>query len=119
MYAIQVTEIGEGVSELLGENMMVFFGPTAPKELRDFCVIHDGTPTEENTLEVGGQIVIGEQAYSIVEFGDAANTNMGQLGHLTVVFGGTGEILPGSVRVEPQEIPQLTVGMPVKFVPAQ
>lgn len=44
MYKVKVTEIGSFVEELLNEKMVVLFGPTAPAELRDICVVHDGTP---------------------------------------------------------------------------
>lgn len=50
MYKVKVTEIGSFVEELLNEKMVVLFGPTAPAELRDICVVHDGTPTEDNGL---------------------------------------------------------------------
>ena len=61
------------VEELLNEKMVVLFGPTAPAELRDICVVHDGTPTEDNVLaDEGGTISIGDQVYTIKEFGEAA-----------------------------------------------
>lgn len=77
MYKVKVTEIGSFVEELLNEKMVVLFGPTAPAELRDICVVHDGTPTEDNVLAEGGTISIGDQVYTIKEFGEAANENMG------------------------------------------
>ena len=88
MYKVKVTEIGSFVEELLNEKMVVLFGPTAPAELRDICVVHDGTPTEDNVLAEGGTISIGDQVYTIKEFGEAANENMGGLGHLTLAFDG-------------------------------
>lgn len=65
MYKVKVTEIGSFVEELLNEKMVVLFGPTAPAELRDICVVHDGTPTEDNVLAEGGTISIGDQVYTI------------------------------------------------------
>ena len=115
MYSITITEIGESVPELLDENMLVLFGPTVPGELKDICVVHDGAPTEDEILKSNGSIVIGDQKYAIVAFGDAANVNMGGLGHLTIVFGGEGEVLPGSVRVTPAVVPQIAVGDTVTF----
>ena len=76
MYKVKVTEIGSFVEELLNEKMVVLFGPTAPAELRDICVVHDGTPTEDNVLAEGGTISIGDQVYTIKEFGEAANENI-------------------------------------------
>lgn len=115
MYSITVTEIGESVPALLEEKMLVLFGPTVPAELKEICAVHDGVPTEDAVVVEGGTVTIGDQVYSVVEFGDAANTNMGGLGHITIVFGGEGEVLPGSVRVAPEALPQLSVGDTIAF----
>lgn len=115
MYSVTITEVGESVPALLEENMLVLFGPTVPGELKDICAVHDGAPVNEAILTDGGTITIGAQQYSIVEFGDAANVNMGGLGHLTIVFGGEGDVLPGSVRVKPESIPQISAGDVITF----
>lgn len=115
MYKVTVTEIGSFVEELLNEKMVVLFGPTAPAELRDICVVHDGVPTENNVLVEGGTISIGDQAYTIQEFGEAANENMGGLGHLTIAFDGERELLPGTVLVAPSTLPKLEAGIEISF----
>lgn len=115
MYEIAVTGIGEVVDELLAENMIVLFGPTVPNELRDICVVHDGKPTDLEIAREGGSVLIGNQEYAVVACGDAANTNMGGLGHMTIVFGGAGELLPGSIRVEPSTHPTIAVGDTICF----
>lgn len=93
MYKVKVTEIGSFVEELLNEKMVVLFGPTAPAELRD----------------------IGDQVYTIKEFGEAANENMGGLGHLTIAFDGERELLPGTVLVTPSVLPKLETGIEISF----
>lgn len=115
MYTIKVIEIGSYVEELLNEKMMVLFGPTAPVELRDICVVHDGVPVDGDVLTRGGAITIGNQKYVIEEFGEAANENMGGLGHLTIVFDATKELLPGSVLVSPEMLPVVEVGTDISF----
>ncbi len=115
MYTVTVTEIGSFAEELRKESMVVLFGPTAPAELRDICVIHDGAPVEGDVLVENGTIVIGEQTYTIERFGDAANENMGGLGHVTIVFDGTRELLPGSVLVSPGVLPVVEVGTEIRF----
>lgn len=115
MYKVKVTEIGSFVEELLNEKMVVLFGPTAPAELRDICVVHDGTPTEDNVLAEGGTISIGDQVYTIKEFAEAANENMGGLGHLTIAFDGERELLPGTVLVTPSVLPKLETGIEISF----
>lgn len=115
MYTAKVTEVGSCVEALLDENMMVMFGPTAPAELRDICVVHDAEPTGENPVAQGGTLMIDDQEYHVEEFGDAANTNLAGLGHLTIVFGENNELLPGSVRVTPSTRPKVTVGTIISF----
>lgn len=115
MYKVKVTEIGSFVEDLLNEKMVVLFGPTAPAELRDICVIHDGVPTEDDVLVEGGTISIGDQIYTIKEFGEAANENMGGLGHLTIAFDGGRELLPGTVLVTPSTLPRLETGIELGF----
>lgn len=118
MYTITVTEIGETAAALLEEKMLVLFGPSVPKELREICVVHDGNPTDDQLLSVGGTIAFDNQEYEIVDLGDAANANFGGLGHLAVLFGEKGELLPGVVRVMPETTPELGVGSMVVVRPA-
>ena len=115
MYKVKVTEIGSFVEELLNEKMVVLFGPTAPAELRDICVVHDGTPTEDNVLAEGGTLSIGDQVYTIKEFGEAANENMGGPGHLHIAFDDERELLPGTVLVTPSVLPKLETGIEISF----
>lgn len=115
MYTASVKEIGSFVQELLAEDMLVLFGPTAPAELRDICVVHDGAVTDESPIVEGGSLEIGDQHYSVVKYGEAANTNLAGLGHLTIVFNEKGELLPGSVLVTPSILPRLAVGTKICF----
>lgn len=115
MYTAKVTEIGPLVESFLDENMLVLFGPTAPAELRDICAVHDAAPTEESPLVKGGRLRIDDQEYEIVDFGEAANTNLAGLGHIAIVFDGAGELLPGSVIVSPSNRPVVTVGSQISF----
>lgn len=115
MYTVKVIETGSYVEELLNEKMMVLFGPTAPTELRDVCVVHDGVPVDGDLLVRGGFITIGGKKYVIEKLGEVANENMGGLGHLTIVFDGARELLPGSVLVSPEMLPMVEVGTVISF----
>ncbi|MCI1646443.1 MAG: PTS glucitol/sorbitol transporter subunit IIA [Olsenella sp.] len=90
--------------------MIVLFGPTAPTELRDICVVHDGKPTTDEVVHNGGTISFNNQTYTIVEVGDVANENFVTLGHLTVNFSKEPGVLPGSIRVDTEEVPDINVG---------
>ncbi len=115
MYTAKVTEIGPLVESFLDENMLILFGPTAPAELRDICAVHDAVPTDESPLVKGGKLRIDEQEYEIVDFGDAANTNLAGLGHIAIVFDEAGEVLPGTVKVSPFTRPVVTAGSQISF----
>lgn len=110
MYSMKFIEIGDMVPELLNANMLVLFGPTAPNELKDMCAVHDGAPTKEKVLRVGGTISFGKDEYKIIAMGEAANENFGGLGHVTVIFGKRGEVLPGNVVVAPDTPPSIFTG---------
>lgn len=115
MYSITVTEVGDAVEALLDEKMLVLFGPTVPKELREICVVHDGIPVEERVLRCGLTMTFGDQKYRITDVGDAADTNFRLLGHLSIVFGNEGEPLPGAVRVSPSTTPEVFTGEEISF----
>ncbi|WP_028263856.1 PTS glucitol/sorbitol transporter subunit IIA [Atopobium fossor] len=115
MYLVTITELGETVEPLLDEKMLVLFGPTVPEELKEICAVHNGEPTEQTLLAIGGTIAIGDASYKISEVGDAANINFTGLGHLTILFGSTAELLPGSVRVTSDSTPALSVGTTIVF----
>ncbi|WP_314944052.1 PTS glucitol/sorbitol transporter subunit IIA [Olsenella uli] len=110
MYSVKVTEIGTAVRALMRERIIILFGPAAPIELRDICVIHDGAPVAGDVIKRGGTIAFGNHAYKIVEVGDAANENFISLGHLTINFSKDAGILPGSIRVGIEEAPEISVG---------
>lgn len=110
MYSVKATEIGSSVCALMEEKMIVLFGPTAPTELRDICVVHDGKPTTDEVVHNGGTISFNNQTYTIVEVGDVANENFVTLGHLTVNFSKEPGVLPGSIRVDTEEVPDINVG---------
>jgi PTS system glucitol/sorbitol-specific IIA component len=115
MYSVKATEIGPSVRDLMKEKMIVLFGPTAPAELRDICVVHDGKPTTDEVVRNGGTISINGRAFRIVEAGDVANENFVTLGHLTINFSNTSGVLPGSIRVDAEEMPEINVGDTITF----
>ncbi len=115
MYSVTVTEIGEMVVPLLDEKMLILFGPTVPEEIKDICAVHDGVPSDEELLKFNGSISIDGALYTITEVGEAANSNFGGLGHLTILFGTAGELLPGSVRVNLNNTPALFTGSKIVF----
>ncbi|GAC1426586.1 MAG: PTS glucitol/sorbitol transporter subunit IIA [Ktedonobacteraceae bacterium] len=103
-----IQSIGSMVPEFLPHGILIFFGETAPEELRDTALVHNGT-------QLVSELVAGDylkfspssardqaQSFHITAVGESANTNLAQLGHVVIHFDGATEAkLPGAISVEP------------------
>lgn len=109
-YKAQFTQIGPLVSEFLAHNILVLFGSTAPDELREFAVIHDG----ENLIEpiaVGDTVSFNDESFKVLAVGEVANTNLKNLGHLVLKCNGQTEPeMPGDVCLDDKPLPLIEVG---------
>ncbi len=115
-YELEVTRLGELVSEFLDSGIIVFFGEQAPEELTDFAIIHNGVELKEQIVP-GDRIYVANAAYNVLAVGDVANQNLANLGHLVMKFNGKTEPeLPGDVCVEERPLPEITVGTTIKIV---
>ena len=89
----------------------VHYGP----ELRDCCVMHTGNQVADQ-IKVGDIFKIGEEPYEILAVGSEVQTNLTNLGHITVKFdGGKGEVLEGSLHVEEAPVPEITPGTEISI----
>ena len=115
-YRATVLEIGPLVTEFIDAGILVFFGETAPQELKEFSIIHDGKELKADIVP-GDTIIIDEEPYKILAVGEVANTNFGNLGHLVMKFNGadTPE-MPGDVCVESKPVHQVKVGTVFEIV---
>jgi PTS system glucitol/sorbitol-specific IIA component len=116
LYDATIAEIGADVPMIIEENMLIFFDHKAPKELHDIAVVHkDGSLTDE--IGAGDKLVLGSSEFSILFVGDAANSTLREMGHFTVNFSGDlTETLPGSIYVNASSVPDVTPGMPLRFL---
>ncbi|MFL5624289.1 MAG: PTS glucitol/sorbitol transporter subunit IIA [Ktedonobacteraceae bacterium] len=106
-YQAVIREIGPMVVELIPHGMLIFFGETAPAELREVALVHNGTQLLSD-LEVGDFLKFsppGDQQsswYRLTAVGTMANANLAELGHLVIHFDGVSTAsLPGTISVEP------------------
>lgn len=112
-YQTVVNGIGDMVEEIKAENMLILFGKGAPRELADFSLAIDINDIKV-TFEVGNQLVLADKHYAITAIGDAVETNLTNLGHITLNFNGASVAeLPGTLYVEEKPILPLVVGMKV------
>ncbi|HLJ59512.1 MAG TPA: PTS glucitol/sorbitol transporter subunit IIA [bacterium] len=110
-YQARITAIGPLVSEFVDAGILVFFGQTAPPELAEFSILHDGVRLE-GTVSPGDQFCFDDHRYRVLAVGEVANKNLDMLGHLVVKFtGATMAQLPGDVCVEAAPLPKLALGM--------
>ncbi|MEL0316375.1 MAG: PTS glucitol/sorbitol transporter subunit IIA [Aquiluna sp.] len=110
LYKSTVTEIGELVPSFVAEGILVFFGESAPEELRTFCIIHK-VEHQEGQVKEGDTVTIDGQGFEVLAVGSVANDNLYNLGHLNLkANGNTVADLPGDVCIAQVELPEIKIG---------
>jgi PTS system glucitol/sorbitol-specific IIA component len=111
-YRAVIQEIGPMVHEFLPHGILIFFGATAPAELREVSLVHDGSSLTSNLavddilqfiVPSTGQIAVQPpMRFRLTAIGDMVNGNIEQLGHFVVHFDAASTAsLPGAISVEP------------------
>lgn len=115
-YQTKVVEIGADAKEFKEINMLIFFGNQAPDALRSSCYIIECDKLEQ-TVKVGDILVIGDVDYPITAVGSEVDTNLGNLGHISVVFNGSEKAeLAGSLYVQSASYPDIKVDDAVRII---
>ena len=115
LYKSSVTEIGELVPSFIAEGMLVFFGESAPEELRTFCIIHKLEHAEGQVKE-GDFVSIDGHEFEILSVGSVANDNLYNLGHLNLkANGNTVADLPGDVSIAKVDLPEVKIGSQIEI----
>lgn len=115
-YTTKVIEVGPDAPAFLDEKMAITFSGEAPESLRSYCfLIEDAELTAP--LTVGMPVRIADQTWTITAIGDVAEKNLGNLGHVTLVFDGEAEPrMPGAVHLGGVDAtPALAFGSEVVF----
>lgn len=115
LYKSTVTEIGELVPSFIAEGMLVFFGESAPEELRTFCIIHKLEHAEGQVKE-GDFVSIDGHEFEVLSVGSVANDNLYNLGHLNLkANGNTVADLPGDVSIAKVDLPEVKIGTQIEI----
>jgi PTS system glucitol/sorbitol-specific IIA component len=115
LYKSSVTEIGELVPSFIAEGMLVFFGESAPEELRTFCIIHKLEHAEGQVKE-GDVVSIDGHEFEVLSVGSVANDNLYNLGHLNLkANGNTVADLPGDVSIAKVSLPEVKIGTKIEI----
>jgi PTS system glucitol/sorbitol-specific IIA component len=116
IYQTVINKIGSEAEMFKEEKMMILFGEDAPADLADYCYGIEKTSLSEE-IEVGHQVVIDGQAFKISAVGNVVNTNLQELGHITIKFDGTtSPELAGTLYVEDKPIPTIKNGTEITIV---
>lgn len=118
IYTTQVTALGGEVKTFIDNAKMIilFEESLALPELRDMCVMHKGNQVSE-TIQAGDILHLGEEAFKILKVGCEVQTNLTNLGHITLKFDdGKEDLLEGSIHLEDKAIPEIGPGMEISIV---
>jgi glucitol/sorbitol PTS system EIIA component len=109
IYHTWVTQLGNMVAAFTEEKLIILFQENAPEELVDYCILHRGNYVAD-VIQANDVMVISGQDYKIVGVGDEVQTNLQNLGHITLRFDGSKEGLGGSVYLEDTAMPTVQAG---------
>ncbi len=118
-----IQSMGSMVPEFLPYGILIFFGETAPEELRDTALVHNGTQLVSE-LAAGDYLKFSPpsateepQSFRLTAVGESANANLAKLGHVVIHFdGATKAKLPGAISVEPALEALPTIGTTFEFL---
>ncbi len=110
-YSTIVQELGQQVHAFKDAGMLILFNENAPKELREYCVLHRGNHLED-TVRPGDIFQFGGTSYQIVFVGSQVQKNLRDLGHITLRFNGNKEheSLEGSLYLEEKPVADTAPG---------
>lgn len=116
IYNTQITAVGDKAGDFLDNNMFIIFKENVPKELADYCYIHNENNLIEN-IEPGDKLYIDNTEYEITAVGDLVNKNLKQLGHITFRFSGDKDAaIPGTLFLKNKKIVPLREGTIIKII---
>jgi len=117
IYSTKVVSLGGEVKTFIDTAKMIilFEESLALPELRDMCVMHVGNQVDD-TIKAGDILRIGEAEFKILKVGSEVQTNLTNLGHITLKFDdGREDLLEGSLHLEDKPIPEVTPDMEISI----
>lgn len=109
-YRAKVTAVGPLANEFFESDIIVFFGGSAPEELHEHSVLHDGEILHSDVCP-GDMVYIAGKSYVVRAVGSLANKNLRNLGHVVLKFNGQSEVeMEGDINVTAKPLPHLTSG---------
>lgn len=117
VFDTNVIAVGPEANNMIDSaNMLILFGADAPADLAEFCFTIDRNELT-GKISKESQLIIDNQKYSVTAVGDLVETNLNNLGHITISFdGSTQATLPGTLHVDGTRLVKPIKGTCVQIV---
>ena len=113
-YEVKVTAVGKDARPFLDSNKsFILMDENLRPNLADMVVQHTVAEVAADIAE-GDNLRVGNTDFTVEKVGAAANANLRNGGHCTVVVNGTAT-MPGQIAVKGNVMPRLRAGDTVKF----
>ena len=113
-YEVKMTSIGkDAVAYLESNNSFILINEKIRPALADMVVEHNVGELKAD-IAVGDKLKVGKSEFDVVKVGDAANKNLRQEGHCTIVVNGEAT-MPGQIAVKGVRPPRLRFGNVISF----
>ena len=118
-----VLRIGKGAQDMLDTGVIVLFGEPVPDALSDICVVHNrggrSPLTPQRELLPGDVLNFAGTRYTIDEVGEAATSNLSDLGHVALYFNSPDQsLLSASIKLSGPPPRHLSEGVILTFEPS-
>ena len=110
-YEVEILEVGSMVQELMDMNdcLIIYNDTIKDVDLKEISAIHTISELKSD-VNVGDQMIIGEENYIVTSVGDIAQKTLRDLGHCTIKFDGENVVkLPGELHVS-GNLPKIKAG---------
>ena len=113
-YEVKMTNIGKDAQTYLESNSsFILMNEKIRPALTDMVVEHTVSELKEDIV-VGDKLKVGKSEFEVTFVGDAANKNLREEGHCTIVVNGEAT-MPGQIAVAGVRPPRLRFGNVVVF----
>ena len=113
-YDVAITNIGKLARTFLeNNNSTILLDEGIRPNLADMVIEHSVGELKED-IKKGDHLLMGGLKFTVEKVGDAANQNIREEGHCTIVFNAEGS-MPGQIIVKGPAQPTVTVGAHITF----
>lgn len=104
LFQTTLAVVGADAADLIADGILILFDRTAPPELAEVSVLHEGARPPGRAPNSGDWLCIGPERVRITAVGDAAWRKVHELGHVVFSFNGASlPSRPGEICVAPME----------------